>query len=444
MKTGRRTSADGIVRRIVESSVDAVRPSTLFESGFRLSGNYLDAFGTGIDLSRVGGVKCISIGKCAESMAHEVRKKLGKRASGVIATPVDKGLGVEGFDFYKTGHPLPDSESLKAGERIRRLVAESARNDLLLFLISGGGSASIFVPIDGVSPDEANRLMKLLFDNGVPIDKVNLVRRHISLLGGGKLSALAPGRTKLSLIISDVVGDDPHSIASGPTVADETTSADALRFLESSGVMEQVPEAVPKALMEHRVHHPPSITDDGVVRIIASNRDALEAAERVGLEGGFNTLVLTRFWESDVEEAARATLSVARSIELDGEPVSSPALLVAGGETTVRLTGGGKGGRNQQMVLCALRDMARLREAGTKLEGTTIFSFGTDGKDGNSEAAGALASLDTLGKVLRGMKEIEDFILRNDSNAFFARYGGLITTGPTDTNVMDVFGAIIE
>lgn len=444
MKTRSDASAESLVRRIVESSIDAVRPSALFEKSFHLSARGIDAFGTVVDIPQRRGVKCISIGKSAEAMALEVRKKLGERVSGIVATPVERHLGIQGFDFYKTGHPFPDDESVRTGKAVRDLIAASGRNDLLLFLISGGGSASIFLPIEGVTLADANRLMKLLFDSGIPINKVNLVRRHLSMLAGGKLAAMAPKQEKLSLVISDVVGDDLHSIASGPTIVDDTSPADALKFLEGSGLFDRVPESVPSALMEQQVHRSISQGSGGIVKIIASNRDALEAAEKAGTESGFNTIILTRFWESDVEEAARFVAAVARSVELDGTPVSRPALILAGGETTVKLSGAGKGGRNQHMVLCALREMAKLMERGTRLNGTTVFSFGTDGRDGNSEAAGAFASVDTIADVPGGLRDIEDCIARNDSYTFFADHGGLITTGPTDTNVMDIFGAVIE
>ena len=435
--------AELLLRRIVESSINAVRPSTLFERSFHLSGTTLDSFGIPVEMRLHQNVKCVALGKSAEAMAFEVKRKLGSAVTGIVATPVAEHLALEGFEFIRTGHPLPDEESVKAGEAVSELVREAEKDDLLIFLISGGGSASIFVPVEGVTLVEANEFTKSLFENGVPIDKINLVRRHLSKYAGGKLSALAPRVKKLSLVISDVVGDNLSAIASGPTVWDGTSPAEALDFLDGSGLLEHAPLSIPAALRIQQSAPSKIDLENNMVKVIASNQDALNAARKVGVESGFDTKVLTRFWESDAKEAARVLISIARSIELDKTPASSPAVILAGGETTVKLSGHGKGGRNQHLALCALKELAMIDTGGDVFRRTTVFSFGTDGKDGNSEAAGASASLATLREVGGGRREIDDYISRDDSNSFFLKYGGLITTGPTDTNVMDIFGIII-
>lgn len=443
MMSAEHTAAEILVRMVVEQSIASVKPSTLFESGFTLASGGLNAFGSHIDVSSRTRFKCAAIGKSAEAMALEVRRNIGDRVSGVVATPVEQHLKPEGFVHFKTGHPFPDETGVMAGQAIRDMIAGSSHEDVILFLVSGGGSASIFMPVEGVTLAEANRLMKLLFNNGVPIAKVNLVRRHLSQLGGGKLSALAQGMRSLSLVVSDVVGDDPSSIASGPTVADGTSPADAVRFLESSGLIELVPDSIPRSLMKKQVGFSGSTGGGGEVVVIASNHNALMAAEKAGVESGLNTLILSRFWESGADEAAAALISVARSIETDGFPVTPPALVLVGGETTVKVSGDGKGGRNQHLVLRALHELQRLKAEGTELNRTTIFSFGTDGKDGNSDDAGAYASLNNLKGGADDLEEIDAYLSRNDSNAFFGRYGGLISTGPTDTNVMDIFGVLV-
>lgn len=441
MKGG--SSAEGIVRRIVESSITAVKPSTLFGQNFRLESEELYAFGIRADLRGDKRVKCVAIGKSAESMAFEARKRLGDRVHGIVATPVEKHLDLEGFEFFKTGHPFPDEESERAGNAVRNLVEGCAPNELLLFLISGGGSASVFVPVDGVTLPDAKRAMSVLFDNGIPIDRINLLRRHLSVLGGGKLAALAAKQRKITLVISDVVGDDSSAVASGPTVPDDTSPADAVRFLEDAVLSDLIPASIPAALMRRLVDR--SVMKVGIsdVKIIGSNLAAVQAAEKAGLENGFNTTILTRYWESDVEVAARALTSVARSIAADSFPLARPALVLAAGETTVKISGEGSGGRNQHLALCALRELMILQAKGTPLEGATVFSFGTDGKDGNTDTAGARASLDVVSEHSIALTEVEDYIRRNDSNSFFKKYGGLITTGPTDTNVMDLFGVVV-
>ncbi len=443
MKSAKNTPAELIIRGVVESAINAVKPSILFESNFYIVSDTLHAFGTQVALEPGAGVRCVAIGKSAEAMANEVRRKLGKRVSGIIATPFERHMGVDGFECFRTGHPIPDDESVRAGRAVLDFVAAAHAEDLILFLVSGGGSASVFVPVEGIALSDANLLIKLLFDDGVSIDKVNLVRRHLSRLGGGKLSAAAPGKKKLSLVISDVVGDDPASIASGPTVNDESTPADAVRFLEERGLIARVPEAVRAAFLRHQEVEGVPVLAEGTVVVIASNRNALDAAKKTGIGKHLNTLVLTRYWESDVDDTAKAIVSIARSIESESLPVSPPALLLVGGETTVRVAGSGKGGRNQQLVLSALLQLVELERIGTRLGRSTVFSFGTDGKDGTSDAAGALASLGTIEGVTAKKGIIEDCLQRNDSNSFFAQYGGLIETGPTDTNVMDVFGVVV-
>jgi glycerate-2-kinase len=438
------SSAEKLLQRIIEGSIKAVKPSELFESQFLISGNKLIAFGEEFDLSRYANVKCVAIGKSAEAMAYEVEKKLNGKVTGIIATPIEKHFDIKRFRFFKTGHPLPDEESVKAGEEVERFVSSSQENELLMFLISGGGSAAVFVPVDGVSLEEANQMVKILLDNGVPINKINLLRRHLSRLGGGKLAALAPKAEKLSLIISDVVGDDLVSIASGHTVQDTTNPIDAYNFLNESSLMSEVPQSILKTLNKA----PQSIVkiELGInhIKVIASNNEALRNIERIGIEHGFETFALTRSLEMDAQTTGEFLVSIAHSVELDGMPVHAPALIILGGETTVKLKGEGMGGRNQHLVLCALRKMVQLKENGVHLERTTVFSFGTDGKDGSSDAAGAFASLRTHRKTENNVKELDGYISINDSNSFFKKYGGLISTDNTDTNVMDIMGIIVE
>jgi glycerate-2-kinase len=430
------------LQRIIETSIEAVKPSVLFEQGFHLSRDKLDAFGKEIELGRRKRIRSVAIGKSAESMAYEVEKRLGDRVTGIVATPVEKHLDVKGFRFFKTGHPFPDEGSVNAAMEIRDLVSSCSRDDLLIFLISGGGSAAAFLPVEELSLGDVNETLKLLFDNGVPIDKVNLVRRHISLLGGGKLAALAPESEKVSLIISDVVGDDLVSIASGPTVEDSSTPIDACNFLAGSGMMDKIPQSIREILSKPGDQFSGAKLKNNFATIIASNIDALSAAEKSGNEAGFNSTVLTRCLDLDTENSSDILVSLARSVESDFKEV--PALILLGGETTVKLMGAGKGGRNQHLVLEALYKLAELSAEGFSLGRTTIFSFGTDGKDGNTDSAGAYASIDILKNVKGELPEIKKYILRNNSNSFFEKYGGLITTGPTDTNVMDVMGIIVE
>lgn len=444
MKTAGGSSADTLLQKVVESSIEAVKPATVFEGKLRFSGHTLTAFSHSINLKNRFPLRCVAIGKSAEAMAHEMSKLLGGRISGIIATPAERRFIIKGFEFFKTGHPYLDEHSLKAGNRVREFVSSCRETDVLVFLVSGGGTASLFVPVEDVRVAAVNELIKAALDNGIPINKLNLLRRHLSTVGGGKLAALSGAAEKLSLIVSDVVGDDLPSIASGPTVPDNTTPKDAYDFLIESGLVGKIPESIPATLKRLAEDYEPVELENNTVQMIASNSDALNAAENIGIENGFNTMVLTRFLESDAESAARFLVHVARSIEQEGSPIPPPALLLVGGETTVNVKGAGKGGRNQHLVLNGLRELVRLRNNGARLNRTTIFSFGTDGKDGNSTAAGAFASPALQAGFEMRYREIDKYLGESDSNSFFQKYGGLITTGPTDTNVMDITGIIVE
>jgi glycerate 2-kinase len=431
-----------MLQRIVSASIASVRPSTLFEQGVHLHGDELNLFGKEINPNQYKGIKCVAIGKSAEAMAYEVEKLLGDRVTGVIATPVEKHFNTKGFQFFKTGHPFPDEESIKAAREIQSFVSSSGKEDLLIFLVSGGGSAAAFLPVDGVTLDEVNETLRFLFDNAIPIDKINLLRRHLSLLGGGKLSALSQEAQKISLIISDVVGDDLSTVASGPTVQHSTIPMEARDFLGEGGMTGKVPQSVLNTLSGLDKTYSVINLENNFVKMIASNNDALLAAEKVGIEEGFKTIILTRFLELSTGDAAGVLASMADLLEADNKQV--PALILLGGETTVKISGPGKGGRNQQLALEILYRLGELAAKGRTLNRTMFFSFGTDGKDGNSDAAGAYGSVNVLKKVRGGVDEIEKYISRNDSNSFFKKYGGLITTGPTDTNVMDIMGIIVE
>ncbi len=271
-------SAELLLRRVIESSISAVKPSTLFDQSFRISESSLDVFVIRVDMRLPKRVKCVALGKSAEAMAFEVRRNLGSRVTGIVATPVAKHFELEGFEFIRTGHPLPDEASVKAGEAVRDSVQEAGEDDLLLFLISGGGSTSIFVPVEGVTLDEANKLKNWVLASGVPIDRINLVRRHLSKNAGGKLASLAPKQMKLSLVISDVVGDDLSAIASGPTVADETSPAEALGFLDGTGLLARAPASIRAALKREESARSKTDFENRTVKIIASNNDALNAA----------------------------------------------------------------------------------------------------------------------------------------------------------------------
>lgn len=430
-----------IINHIVSSAINAVSPSTLFKNGLTLHGTMLNIFGYSTHLENDRNVRCISIGKCAESMAYEARRKLGSRASGIIATPINQRRDVPDFEFYETGHPLPDKRSEMAGRRIIEFMSEGSERDLYMFFISGGGTASIFLPVEGVSLEDIQELTRTMMAEGLPVSKINLVRRHLSKLAGGKMAELIPSNEKVSLIISDVVGDDLISIASGPTVPDTTSPHEAIQFLLESGISKKISPGIIDALRRTvRINSKPRLN---YIRIIGSNREALDAASLAARDDGFNSKVYSREVEGFVTEVAEKLIRTAVSIKTSDKLIKPPAVALFGGETTVQLKGDGTGGRNQELVLQALY-LIKKKEMERTLNSVSIFSFGTDGKDGNSNAAGAWFNLSMPDIRRVSIEEIEAHLAINDSNTFFKKYGRLIETGPTDTNVMDIFGVVVE
>lgn len=433
--------ADLIINRIVKSAINAVKPYALFENGLTLHGTMLNIFGYSTHLENSRRIRCVSIGKCAEAMAYEVRRKLAEKVSGVIATPVSQRRGVPGFEFYETGHPFPDERSINAGRRIIDFISRGGEKDLYMFLISGGGTSSIFLPVEGISLENVRELNRIMMDEGLPISKINLVRRHLSQLGGGKMAELVYSREKVSLIISDVVGDDLVSIASGPTIPDASSPQDAIQFLAESGIAERISPAIIDALRKRPRSSSRLLSN--YVKIIGSNRDALNAASFAARESGFNSEIFSREIEGDVSAVAEKLIETATLIKTSTGLIRPPAVGLFGGETTVRVKGSGIGGRNQELVLWGLY-IIKKKNVDEIFDGVSIFSFGTDGKDGNSDAAGAWFDAGSSAIKQFTVREIEEYLENNDSNTFFKKHGGLIETGPTDTNVMDIFGVIVE
>ncbi|MGC8653688.1 MAG: glycerate kinase type-2 family protein [Candidatus Kryptoniota bacterium] len=433
--------AELIINRIVERAINAVRPSNLFETGLTVHGTMLNVFGYSTHIGNGRNVRCVAIGKCAEAMAYEVRRKLGSQVSGVIASPINQRRDIPGFEFYETGHPFPDERSEIAGRRIIDFLSKAGEKDLYIFLISGGGTASIFIPVEGVSLENIRELNRILMAEGVPISKINLVRRHLSQLAGGKMAELVKSREKVSLIISDVVGDDLLSIASGPTIPDTTSPKDAIQFLSESGIAKRVSPNIINALRHESPANPRLLSN--YVKIIASNRDALSEASFAAREGGFNSEIFSNGIEGDVSVVAEMLIETAMSIKTSSRSLRPPAVGLFGGETTVRVKGNGMGGRNQELVLHALY-MIKEKNADEIFDSVSVFSFGTDGKDGNSDAAGAWfnAGLPDIKRI--AAHDIKEYLENNDSSSFFRKYGHLIETGPTDTNVMDIFGVVVE
>jgi hydroxypyruvate reductase len=337
-------------------------------------------------------------------------------------------------ELNECGHPVPDARGTFGAERIAEIASRAGERDLVVWLVSGGASALLPFPAAPVTLEEKQAATRLLLASGADIHEINTLRKHISRIKGGQLARMAAPAAVEALLLSDVIGDDPGVIGSGPTAPDASTFAGALAVLDRYAIRERVPAAVRERLERGAAGEIPETPKAGAAcfrkvrnTIIGSNRLALAAAERRARELGYRALVLASGIQGETREIARMHAAIAREIAANGCPVKPPACIITGGETTVTLRGNGLGGRNQEFVLAAALDIAGLKDV-------VVFSAGTDGTDGPTNAAGAVADGNTLGRNPDARRYLEN----NDSYGYFQPLGGLVITGPTHTNVMDV------
>ncbi len=359
-------------------------------------------------LSNFDRIQVIGAGKAGAAMARAVEHVLGRRvADGLVNVPDGIAANVRRVQLNPAGHPIPDERGQRGAFRILEIAKAAGPRDLLVAVISGGASALLPAPAPPLTLAAKQEITRQLLNAGATIHELNTVRKHLSLIKGGQLAAAAYPATLVTLVLSDVIGDDLDGERSGPTVGDPSTVAQAESLLRKYGV------SVPSAA----VHETPKAAQ-GQNLIVGSNRLAMDAAARKAKELGYRTLVLSSSIDGETRDIARMHAAIAREIR------ALPACLLSGGETTVTVRGKGKGGRNQEFVLAAA----------IALNGKpcTIFSAGTDGLDGPTDAAGAIADERTpLGDALR-------YLDNNDSYSFFEKLDALVKTGPTGTNVMDV------
>jgi glycerate 2-kinase len=384
------------------------------------------------DVAMFRNVYVLGAGKAGAAMAQPIEKLLGKRiTAGLINVKYGHVKRLRRIELNECGHPIPDRNGEAGSRRIAEMARQAGADDLVICLISGGASALLPLPAPPVTLEEKQETTRLMLDCGANIHEINAVRKHISLLKGGQLAALAYPATVVTLILSDVIGDDLDVIGSGPTVPDRSTFAEARAILEKYGIGDRVPRNVRERLSGGAAETPKS--GDKVfakVRnlIAGSNRMAVDAAASEARSLGYRTMVLSTFIEGETRDVARVHAAIAKEIRASGRPVKTPACVISGGETTVTIRGKGLGGRNQEFALAAAIDIAGL-------EDMLIFSGGTDGTDGPTDAAGAWVDGST---VARTTLDAAAFLAENDSYHFFERAGGLVKTGPTGTNVADV------
>jgi len=383
-----------------------------------------------------GRTLVIGAGKASAQMARAVELNWKGPLEGLVATRYGHKVATERIEIVESAHPVPDQAGLDAAARMLGLVQGLTPDDLVLCLISGGGSSLLPLPVDGLTLADKQQVNRALLRSGATISEMNCVRKHLSAIKGGRLAAASAPARVVTLLISDVPGDDPSVIASGPTVPDPTTRADALAILQKYSISE------PAAALDHlrrTQDETPKPGDSRLARaelvLIGTPQASLEAAAAVAQAAGVTPLILSDAIEGEARDIASMHAAIARQVAAHGQPARAPCALLSGGETTVTVRGKGRGGRNAEFLLAltiALDGHSRVH----------AIACDTDGIDGTEDNAGAITGPDSLRRAAALGLRAKDFLADNDGYTFFSRLGDLVVTGPTLTNVND-FRAIL-
>ena len=383
-----------------------------------------------------GRTLVIGCGKAAASMAKAVEDHWPGELSGMVVTRYGYNVPTRHIEVVEAAHPVPDAAGQAAAARMLKMVQGLSADDLVLFLVSGGGSALLSLPAPGLTLADKQAINKALLKSGANITEMNCVRKHLSAVKGGRLAAACAPAQVITLAISDIPGDDPAVIASGPTVADATTFADAIAILAKYRISE------PKSIVDH-LHaareETPKPGDARLVRselhMIAAPQMSLEAAAVIALKAGVTPVILGDAIEGEAREVALVHAGIARQVRRHGQPAGAPCVLLSGGETTVTVRGQGRGGRNAEFLLA-------LAVALGGEPGIHALAGDTDGVDGTEDNAGAVLTPDSLARAAQRNLDAKRMLADNDGYRFFSGLGDLIITGPTLTNVND-FRAIL-
>jgi hydroxypyruvate reductase len=428
--------------RVLAAALDAVDPYRAVRRSLIRENDLLRAGETEYDLRKFQRVLLVGAGKAAYPMALAALDLLGDHIyTGVLITKDGHAPGLElpcGVHIREAGHPIPDQRGLAAALEMQSLLESAGPHDLVLCLISGGGSALMPAPASQLSLSDLQNTTSALLACGADIQEINTLRKHLDRLKGGRFARLAAPATLLALVLSDVIGDPLEIIASGPTVPDPSTYADALGTIQHFALEEKIPSVVIRHLDAGRkgeIDETPKPGDILFERVhtllVGSNIQAAHAALEQACGEGWHTLLLTTSLQGEARQAGRFLAALARQIHVSGDPIPRPACLVAGGETTVTLAGSGRGGRNQELALGALRDLAGLPN-------TFLVALATDGSDGPTDASGAVVTGFSLSRALHLGLDPDRMLARNDAYNFFAPLGDLLLPGPTQTNVNDL------
>ncbi|MBI2503064.1 MAG: glycerate kinase [Candidatus Latescibacteria bacterium] len=425
--------------QIFRAALQAADPGRCVRRALAVEGGGLRILDRHYPLKEPSRLVVLGAGKATPAMAAAAEEVLGGRISaGAINTKYGHALPLAHIATTQCGHPLPDQAGVEGTERMLGLLEDLGSDDLVLCLFSGGGSALMPAPAAGLSLADKQATTQALLACGAPIEEINTLRKHLSKVKGGQLARQASPARVVSLLISDVIGDRLDTIASGPTHPDVTTFAQCLALVERYHLRAQLPPSVCRHLEAGAAGAQPETPKAGDpcfartrTAVVGSNLLAIEAAQEAARALGYQTLVLSSRIAGETREVAAMHAAIAQEVCATGRPLAPPACLISGGETTVTLRGGGKGGRNQEFALAAALQL-------DGWERVTCLSGGTDGTDGPTDAAGALADGSTLERARQLGLSAAACLQENDSYPFFEALGDLLHSGPTGTNVMDL------
>ena len=430
-----------IARRIFDNGVQAVLPDRLISESVAFRENDLRILDKKYSLRPGQKVHVFGSGKASIGMAKALLSLLEDRvAGGVIVSTELSDDDLSPLVLIQGSHPVPDEKSIHGASLLIDALSDLKSNDFFIYLLSGGSSALIEKPVQSISLAEMQETTRLLLHNSVPIQQINAIRKHLSMVKGGRLGQCTQA-SGVVLVISDVIGDDLSVIGSGPLYYDPSTYKQCREILEQASIWDKVSPAVRAAItsgIKGDIPETPKQQKESISHyLIGTNRLALEQARRSAAEAGFNTYIMTESLTGEAREVAKVLVSIARNVSTRHEPFQPPACLLFGGETTVTVLGPGRGGRNQELALAALAEIG-------EQDNILLLSGGTDGIDGNSSAAGAIVDSTLFREAARVELSIPSFLADNDANAFFHTVGGLLETGPTGTNVMDITLIIVD
>ncbi|GAB7023867.1 glycerate kinase type-2 family protein [Salidesulfovibrio brasiliensis] len=432
-------SDKGKLTAILDAALAAVAPDGAVERNTRLDGTVLHAAGAEYDLSKYRRVLLLGAGKGAAPMAAAVESLLGERLdAGLAVVKYGHGQKLSRTELREADHPVPDAAGEVAANELLTMAESATEDDLVIVVLTGGASALTPANAEGIALADVQETTRLMLESGANIHEINAVRKHLSAFGGGLLAKACHPATVLAFIVSDVVGDDLDVIASGPVTPDPSTFGDCVSILHRYDIFEALPEPVAERLQNGMDGAFPETPKEGDpvfenvrTALVATNRMALDAAAEKAAELGFEPTVLTDKLTGEARKVAVDLVREACSARHRAREIGCPVCLLAGGETTVTITGDGRGGRNQEMALAATLELG-------DEQGVCALFAGTDGTDGPTDAAGGFALPNGLARAMECAVDPRTCLLDNDSYTFLEKIGCLLVTGPTRTNVMDI------